>query len=89
MSDFDSAEEELSDEEYPDETDADWDEEDETETFPCPVCGADVYEQSERCPMCGEYVSPSTSPLAGRSAAFVILGIVGIVATIWVLTVFF
>jgi hypothetical protein len=89
MSYFDSSEDELRDEEYPDEADADWDNDDDPETIACPVCGADVYEESERCPACGEYITPNTSPLAGRSAAFVILGIAGIVATIWAFVVLF
>jgi uncharacterized protein (DUF983 family) len=94
MSYFDSSDDEMRDEEYPDEADADWDNDngngdDEGETIECPACGADVYEESQRCPACGEYISPSTSPLAGRSAAFVILGIAGILATIWALVKLF
>jgi hypothetical protein len=85
MSYFDSSEDDLRDEEYPDEADDDWDNDDEAETFACPACGADVYEDSQRCPACGEYISQNTSPMAGRSAVFVVLGIAGIVATIWAL----
>ena len=83
VANYDSSEDELRDEEYPDEVDDNWNEDDDSETVACPACGADVYEDSERCPACGEYITPNTSPLAGRSAAFVILGIAGIVATIW------
>lgn len=89
MSYFDSSEDDLRDDEYPDEADPNGDEDDESETVECPACGADVYEDSERCPACGEYISPDTSPLKGRSAAFVILGIAGIVATIWALVILF
>lgn len=89
MSYFDSSEDELRDEEYLDEEDDNWDNDDEAETFACPACGADVYEESQRCPECGEYISQSTGPLAGRSTAFVILGIAGIVATIWALVKLF
>ena len=31
---------------------------DETDTLPCPECGEAVYEQAERCPYCGSYITP-------------------------------
>jgi hypothetical protein len=51
----------------------------------CPACGKAIYEEAEQCPYCGEYVTHSTSPLAGRSWWFVVLGVLGIIATILVL----
>jgi hypothetical protein len=45
-----------------DEDEADWidepdDEHAEDGTTPCPACGVDMYEDSPRCPQCGEYVT--------------------------------
>ena len=40
----------------------DWDDEDirdqerGSDTMACPSCGADIYDDSERCPFCGDYV---------------------------------
>jgi endogenous inhibitor of DNA gyrase (YacG/DUF329 family) len=31
--------------------------ENEDATIPCPQCGRPIYEDAERCPYCGEYVS--------------------------------
>jgi hypothetical protein len=55
---------------------------DSSETLPCPNCDAEIYEDAERCPNCGEYVTPSSSLWAGRPAWWIILGILGILATI-------
>jgi hypothetical protein len=68
----------LRDEEYPD-PDAD---DENYETFPCPECGAAVFEDADQCVTCGAYVSPSTSPWRGRSLIWIGLGLLGVVATI-------
>ena len=44
----------LEDWEYPDGDDAD-DDDEESRTKPCPMCGMDVYEDAEKCPLCGEF----------------------------------
>jgi len=31
---------------------------DETPTAACPACGAEVYEDADRCPACGQYITP-------------------------------
>jgi len=31
---------------------------DETSTAACPACGAEVYEDADRCPACGRYITP-------------------------------
>jgi hypothetical protein len=56
---------------------------DEVETEPCPHCGVLVYEEAEQCPHCGEYIVRSTSPFHGRSAAWILLGLLGIVAVLY------
>jgi predicted nucleic acid-binding Zn ribbon protein len=52
-------EEDDDDPEDPDESDMDSDDDDdlETQTEPCPHCGADVYVHAQQCPVCGEYIS--------------------------------
>lgn len=62
----------------------DWPEEDDDDeaVVACPNCRAEVYEDAERCPACGEWITTPTHPLAGRPSWFVVLGVIGIVATI-------
>jgi DNA-directed RNA polymerase subunit RPC12/RpoP len=49
--------------EFPDESDMDSDDHDEdTETIPCPACGKPIYDQTERCPYCGQYVTTRFRP---------------------------
>jgi predicted nucleic acid-binding Zn ribbon protein len=42
------------------------------DTVPCPHCGADVYEDAEQCPACGQYLSAEDRP-AGRPARWVMV----------------
>ena len=62
------------------------DEDDETFTLPCPECGADVYEDAVRCPACGNYITHPTSVWHGRPGWWIVLGLLGVVALILVLT---
>ena len=81
---FDESDE-LDDNEYPDE---DLEDDDLSETLPCPECGAEVYEDSERCPHCGHYITTGSGSLwAGRPAWWVLLGLLGIVAVVFALIV--
>jgi hypothetical protein len=59
---------------------------DTAEVMPCPECGAEIYEDAEQCPVCGCYVTFGTSPWSGRSPIWIVLGIAGIVAVIFVLS---
>jgi len=47
--------------------------EDEDATIPCPHCGRPIYEDSERCPYCGDYVSDHDAAPA-RKPWWIILG---------------
>jgi hypothetical protein len=78
---FEGSGDELDDNEYPDERPDD----DETETVPCPECGAEVYEDALQCPVCGNYVTHDTSVWSGRPGWWVLLGLVGVLAAIAVL----
>ena len=70
--------------------DGDWDEGDdawedddsESAVSECPKCGADIYEDAVRCPICGEYVTHSTSAWSQRPIWWRLLGLAGIIAVI-------
>jgi len=73
----------IRDDEYPDEGDyedgADYGDDD---LVGCPECGAAIYEDAVRCPICGEYVTHGGGPWSGRSPLWVALGLAGVVAVI-------
>ncbi len=75
---FDSPDDELRDDEYPDEPVED----DETDTVPCPQCGEEVYEDSVRCPACGHYMVDSGHSLSGRPLWWLVLGFAGVLAAV-------
>ncbi len=69
----------------------DWDDEDypeepeESGIVECLSCGADVYEDAESCPICGEYIvsgERAGTSWQGKPNWFVILGVMGITAAI-------
>ncbi len=53
----------------------DVDQDDEVSTSPCPYCGAPIYEDAQRCPQCGEYISEEDRP-AARRPWWIIIGAV-------------
>jgi len=57
-----------------------------TLTTACPECGADVYEDTPRCPACGNYITHETNVWSGRPGWWILLALLGVVATILVLT---
>ena len=59
---------------------------DQSETVPCPECGAEVYEDAVQCPVCGTYLSAESSPWHGRPIWWILLGLVGTGALIYALT---
>jgi hypothetical protein len=77
--DFYESDDEMSDHELPEE-DA-WDD-DSSETVPCLLCGADIYEDAVRCPHCGEYVTEQTNVWSGRPTWWILLGLLGIMALV-------
>lgn len=81
------SDDELDEREFPDD-DVDMEDDgddEETITRECPRCGADIYEDAEQCPLCGTWINPDTSAWSGRAWWFVLLGIAGIIALLWVL----
>ena len=73
---------EWDDEDWPDDDDG------ETLTISCPNCRADIYEDAEQCPHCGEYVERTATSAVwdGRPGWWILLGALGIIATIVALT---
>lgn len=59
---------------------------DSADLIPCPECGAEIYDDSEQCPRCGSYLIHQNNTWSGRPAWWVILGLLGIVAVIAVLS---
>lgn len=66
--------------EYDDEVDEEDDDVNAVAT--CPACGAEVYEDAERCPVCGDYIVFSTNPWYGQPWWWILLGIIGSAALI-------
>ena len=64
--------------------DEDWGEgdDDETGVVECPNCRADVYEEADSCPACGEFLTGSSQPLDRKPLWFVALGLFGVLAVI-------
>ena len=58
----------------------DWDDEfdesdDASDTMPCPACGAEIYHDAQRCPVCGQYVVMRTGATPRRVWWWVALGL--------------
>ena len=51
--------------------DPDEDDHDDDPTAPCPHCGEPIYDDAERCPDCGHYLSREDAPRS-RPAWFVV-----------------
>ena len=56
-----------------DDVDGQWDEvgeeeceDDDEPTIPCPYCGAEIHEDSVRCPRCEHYLSTEDSPPSSK-----------------------
>lgn len=64
--------------------DDDYGDDSESLTVPCPECGAEVYEDAVRCPVCDNYIVAGGhgSLWAGRPAWWIILGMAGIIAVV-------
>ena len=68
------------------EDEAGWDDDGPSETVECPSCGELVYEDAERCVLCGEWITVFRSPWQGRSTWWIVLGALGVAATILALS---
>lgn len=73
---------------WDDECDEDWTDSDDESTplVNCPNCRGEVYYEADSCPHCGEFLIGDSNPLVGRPKWFVVLGLLGIVAVLLVLS---
>jgi MYXO-CTERM domain-containing protein len=46
------------------------------------MCGVDIYEDAVQCPLCGQYLTRTSSAWSGRPAWWLLLGALGILAVI-------
>ena len=54
----------------------------------CPDCGAEVYLHADRCPACGNYITPTVRPKAsqkGRAALLALIAIVTLAAFLYLM----
>jgi hypothetical protein len=75
------------DDDWAEESAEDWgDDDDDAETVPCPHCRREVYEDAERCPNCGRYISAEDAPRQAKPW-WIIVGVVLclIVTYFWVM----
>ena len=82
QSDWDHADDEEQDSD--DWSERDWDSDGEpADTIPCGHCAAEVYEDAEQCPHCGEWIIRGrSSSLSGKPVWWQIAGLLGIIAVI-------
>jgi hypothetical protein len=53
-------------------------------TMPCPHCFGTIYDDSERCPHCGEYLSHEDQPYRPRLWIVMTVGICLVVVATWI-----
>jgi hypothetical protein len=64
----------------------DWDQDNEQETYPCPYCGKEVYEDAERCPRCEKYISGEDATTTRKPWWFVVALVLALTMLLgWVL----
>jgi hypothetical protein len=56
-------------------------------TAPCPFCGEAIYDDAERCPACGKYLSREDAP-AGQQPLWVVVGVIVCLAIVILWAVF-
>ena len=68
--------------------DYDWLSDDDAELIDCPQCGAEIYEDSQRCPVCGDWIVPDTGSVwSGRPLWWIVLGAAGLLASLATLVI--
>ena len=62
----------------------DFDEDDSDVTMPCPQCLATVYDDAERCPECGSYVSREDAPSRPPAWIALTVGVCLLIVARWI-----
>jgi predicted nucleic acid-binding Zn ribbon protein len=62
---------------------ADYGEDDEEPTLPCPHCRAEIHEDAQRCPQCGEYISDEDVRPAARKPWWIIVGVLAVMYLVY------
>ena len=56
-------------------------------TLPCPACGEEIYDDAERCPQCGHYLTREDAPRSKPPVWIIVGAIVCIVIVVlWVIS---
>jgi hypothetical protein len=61
-----------------------WDEDEEDTTFPCPYCGASVYEDAEWCPHCDQYLSAEDGGTSRKPLWILVVALGLVAALVWI-----
>lgn len=56
---------------------------DDGSTGPCPYCGADIYDDAVRCPVCERYLSDEERTTTNQSTWVVITALLLLAAFLW------
>lgn len=63
--------------------DADYGDDDEEPTLPCPYCRAEIHEDAQRCSHCGEYISEEDIRPTARKPWWIIVGALAVMYLIY------
>lgn len=59
---------------------------DDDATLPCPACGAEIYDDAERCPECGLYLTREDQPRSTAPVWIVVTAVLCLmIVALWVL----
>lgn len=62
----------------------DFDSDDDSDvTIACRYCGADMYDDAEQCPHCGQYLSTEDAPHQGKPWWIVVVVVLCLVSMLW------
>ena len=50
--------------------------------LPCPSCGAPVYDDTDRCPRCGDWIMPLASAARSKSRVWIVGGVLLVIAVL-------
>ena len=57
-------------------------EDDRTEALPCPSCGAEVYEETQRCPHCGDWIVPHAAHARRKRGLWIVAAVLALIAIV-------